>query len=79
MFERRNAQRIVYSVAYEVKRKHVALLTDEELTYCVGVKQVIGSKTKMNWLRRKIKGDGVENEAVYSGVGVSCNAIYREF
>jgi hypothetical protein len=57
----------------------VALLTDEELTYCVGVEQVIGSKTKNELVEAEVKRRGVENEAVYSDVGFSCNAIYREF
>jgi len=42
-----NLRFVVYSVACEVKRKHVAVLTDEELTYCVGDKRVSGSKSKM--------------------------------
>ncbi|MGE5543857.1 MAG: hypothetical protein ACM3UW_02700 [Bacillota bacterium] len=42
-------------MACEVKRKDVAALTDEELTYCMGLERVTRSKSKMKLIEAEAR------------------------
>lgn len=51
----KNLRHVVFSVACEVKRKDVAALTDEELTYCMGLERVTRSKSKMKLIEAEAR------------------------
>jgi hypothetical protein len=53
----------------EVKKNHILVLTDEKLTYCVGDKRVVDSKTKIKLIEAETKRRGAhENEKCQKSV-----------